>query len=194
MNVDLMLNTESEDTVPFGKYKGQPVEVLLADKRYLDWVMNQASLVSMYSRFFESITIVDPSSTPEHNKMQIKYLEADYRRKLVEIVTGSKFNIRASVNFEPIDVSFDCVGMSFFIELKPLVGDDYPEILRKMKIIHHDSLIKGARDRNGNTYGDFVILVIRDYNGISISLGQLIAFFKSQGIRVVMECDVDGVS
>ena len=28
--------------IPFGKYRGQPVDALLADKSYLDWLLAQA--------------------------------------------------------------------------------------------------------------------------------------------------------
>jgi uncharacterized protein (DUF3820 family) len=33
--------------VPFGKYRGQPVEVMLADQDYLRWVKSQPSLMQM---------------------------------------------------------------------------------------------------------------------------------------------------
>lgn len=33
--------------VPFGKYNGQPIEVLLADQNYLQWVISQPGLMAM---------------------------------------------------------------------------------------------------------------------------------------------------
>jgi hypothetical protein len=40
--------TQSE--VPFGKYAGKPLEILLADKGYLRWLNNQPSFMSWLAR------------------------------------------------------------------------------------------------------------------------------------------------
>lgn len=41
--------TPNNDTaiVPFGKYQGQPIEALLADQNYLQWVTSQPGLMAM---------------------------------------------------------------------------------------------------------------------------------------------------
>jgi hypothetical protein len=39
----------SADIVPFGKYKGQPVESLLADQDYMRWVVAQVGLMRMFA-------------------------------------------------------------------------------------------------------------------------------------------------
>lgn len=35
-------------TVPFGKYRGQPLSEMLADKKYVDWVKTQPELIAKY--------------------------------------------------------------------------------------------------------------------------------------------------
>ena len=37
-------NSKDNTLVPFGKYAGQPLEVLLADKSYSAWMVGQASI------------------------------------------------------------------------------------------------------------------------------------------------------
>jgi hypothetical protein len=34
--------------VPFGKYKGQPVEVLASDPQYVEWLLSQSSIKVKY--------------------------------------------------------------------------------------------------------------------------------------------------
>jgi hypothetical protein len=47
--------------VPFGKYRGQPVDALLADQNYLDWMLAQPDLVakiqSRYPALFNIIMV-----------------------------------------------------------------------------------------------------------------------------------------
>jgi hypothetical protein len=69
------------EVVPFGKYKGQPVEVLAADRDYCDWLTAQ---VWFAQRFPSLHTVVinnfgAPSETPEHNALQIRCLDARFR-------------------------------------------------------------------------------------------------------------------
>lgn len=65
------------EIIPFGKYKGQPLEVLQQDKGYCDWLMAQDWL---QSRFPELRTLIinnfaEPTETPEHNALQARFLE-----------------------------------------------------------------------------------------------------------------------
>jgi uncharacterized protein (DUF3820 family) len=67
--------------VPFGKYKGQPVERLLEDKDYAEWLMAQDWFKN---RFGPLYTVVinhgqEPVDTPEHNALQAKFLDFDFR-------------------------------------------------------------------------------------------------------------------
>src|SRR6202008_387495 len=80
--------------VPFGKYQGQRVEVLLADQGYLQWVISQPGLMTMlqtrYPAMFNIITTGAPTSqdTPEHNKLQAMFLERDFQYAFLELVQG----------------------------------------------------------------------------------------------------------
>ncbi len=54
-------NTE---IVPFGKYKDQPVEIMLADQNYLEWITGQPGIMTMlqgkYPALFNVITVGAP--------------------------------------------------------------------------------------------------------------------------------------
>lgn len=63
--------------VPFGKYKGQPVEVMADDREYCDWLLAQPwakqKLGAVYNIVINSGA--EPQDTPEHNALQAKFLD-----------------------------------------------------------------------------------------------------------------------
>ena len=64
-------------TVPFGKYKGRPVEDMLADADYMGWLEAQP----WFRERFQHLTRRDSeqlSRTPEHNRLQALFLDANY--------------------------------------------------------------------------------------------------------------------
>jgi hypothetical protein len=75
------------DIVPFGKYRGQPVEALAADRDYCDWLMAQNWFRDRYQNIY---TIVinnqQPAETPEHNALQVLFLDEAYRRAFIETI------------------------------------------------------------------------------------------------------------
>jgi hypothetical protein len=71
--------------VPFGKYRGQPVEALAADRDYCDWLMGQAWFRERYGNVYTLIinNFAEPSETPEHNALQARFLDQDFCRRLL---------------------------------------------------------------------------------------------------------------
>jgi hypothetical protein len=80
--------------VPFGKYSGQPVEVMLADEGYLEWVTSQPGLMRMLERkhpvIFNIITVGAPATddTPEHNQLAARFLDRDFHYAFIENALG----------------------------------------------------------------------------------------------------------
>jgi hypothetical protein len=73
--------------IPFGKYKGQPVEVLQADPGYVDWLR---STDWVQQRFPELHTLIinnfaDPSETPAHNAIQARFLDRVFAANVFEL-------------------------------------------------------------------------------------------------------------
>ncbi len=69
--------------VPFGRYKGQPVEVMAADTDYLDWCKAQPGLMEKYGGLWQKIVVVqygaqESQETPDHNRLQALFLEDDF--------------------------------------------------------------------------------------------------------------------
>jgi Exodeoxyribonuclease X-like C-terminal len=65
------------EIVPFGKYKGQPVEaVLAADPGYCDWLTGQPWVRDRYVNVYNVlIAHGEQQDSPEHNQMQARFLD-----------------------------------------------------------------------------------------------------------------------
>jgi hypothetical protein len=69
------------DIVPFGKYRGRPVEeVLIEDPSYLQWLTGQDWFRVKYVELHQTIINrgAEPEETPEHNAMQVQFLEDEF--------------------------------------------------------------------------------------------------------------------
>ena len=67
----------TDEVIPFGKYRGQPVAVLQHDRGYLDWLTAQPWFRERYGGLFQIIVnnFAEPSETPEHNRLQARFLD-----------------------------------------------------------------------------------------------------------------------
>jgi|LSQX01.1.fsa_nt_gb hypothetical protein len=78
-----------QELVPFGKFKGQPIERLFEDQSYVKWISEQDGIRQRYPQFYNLVinnfTSV-PVDTPEHNEMQIKFLKREHRLKLTYLL------------------------------------------------------------------------------------------------------------
>lgn len=186
-------NSNGKQLIPFGKYRGQPLEVLERDPEYLNWLTNQDWFRTGHANLYQIVinNFAEPCDTPEHNQMQARFLDDVFRAAFVAIA-GSKrgMKVEASKNEQPTfesggaDVSLRVVwsdddfgGRSTLlmrIEIKPSVGDDFPSVMRQMK-----------RSQSS-------VLFIRDYNGTGIDEEKFVEMFSSQKISVVFEREIDG--
>lgn len=73
------------EIIPFGKYKGQPVEVLAQDRDYCDWLMEQDWFRVKFQPIYTIIVnhFGEPADTPEHNQLQALFTDAEFCRKFV---------------------------------------------------------------------------------------------------------------
>jgi uncharacterized protein (DUF3820 family) len=74
-----MREVEMSDLVPFGKHKGKSVEALLNDREYVDWLLSQGWFQQQYGNIYQLVINngQEPAETPEHNAMQIKFLDEE---------------------------------------------------------------------------------------------------------------------
>lgn len=91
----------SSELVPFGKHKGQPVEIMLADPGYREWVLAQPWVKDRYPTFHQTIINFggEPADTPEHNQMQAAFLDDTFCLALARILLHpSVFNGKDAIN------------------------------------------------------------------------------------------------
>ena len=70
------------DIIPFGKYKGQPIEVLLNNPSYCHWLKEQEWFKEKFnnSPIYQIIinNFGETEATPEHNALQIRFNDKDF--------------------------------------------------------------------------------------------------------------------
>lgn len=74
-----------------------------------------------------------------------------------------------------------------YIEIKPLLGDDYPNVLRKMNI--QKNLTSCDKDKRFDRDKMIIILLIKDFAS-STTKEQLIQIFKQSNIKVIFLKDI----
>jgi hypothetical protein len=80
--------------VPFGKYKGQPMEVLLSDTSYITYQKQQPGFmkwleenhVTIYNIFTTGAQQVQ--DTPEHNRLQARFLDKKFQLAFFDVING----------------------------------------------------------------------------------------------------------
>lgn len=70
----------SDKMIPFGKYKGQPIEVLQNDPQYAEWIAQQQWAKERYPSIVNIIInkFGENEETPDHNAMQAKFMAKGY--------------------------------------------------------------------------------------------------------------------
>ncbi|MBP0492198.1 hypothetical protein [Roseomonas indoligenes] len=259
----------ADNVVPFGKYKGKPVEDMLADAGYMEWIGAQPWFRERFGHLLDAHDRAEAEATPIHNRLQALFLDPVYQAAFAQIAAGeriaeeiakelrSREDIREEIRgliaaqveaaqkapdsthcsygkdisrnsliaagegvlaqlanlgapsfslkvaFEaPQDVvlgaSLPSAGatsagsyrlgldglrltshtpyeptFTLRVEIKPVIGDDYPVVLRQMT-------------RNGSRH-----LFLGRYEGVGADEAQFIAIFKASGKNVVFKDQVD---
>jgi len=76
---------EDSKLIPFGKYAGQPIEVLRNDPSYVQWLMGKDWFRNRFTAIHTLIVnnFGEPTETPEHNTLQAQFLDDGFCRKLL---------------------------------------------------------------------------------------------------------------
>lgn len=204
--------------IPFGKYKDQPIEILIKDPEYRQWLLAQ----NWFTQKFPDLKLIiinnfkESNETPEHNKLQGEFLDDKFCVAFLKTVRPTLFenparipdrnwwfkyaekikSLRISersleihgfdvllnfkIQFEQTmdlldDGEFSYLGSDEYetiplrIEIKPTVSDDYPAVLRQMKL-------SGAN-----------ILYLEEYTGVGVTTEVFVKYFANEGIRVVFK-------
>ncbi len=88
----------SVEIIPFGKHKGKPVFTLADDKAYAEWLLAQPWFKEKHLNIYNVVinNFRQPDDSPEHNAMQIKFLDQNYALKLAYHLEPTLFNLSSS--------------------------------------------------------------------------------------------------
>ena len=185
--------------VPFGKYKGQPMEVMQMDTRYCEWLATQDWFREQYGNVYNQVIInnsTEPSETPEHNRLQVKFLDQTFvenfvSKKLSPAISAKYFRIE-NIHFEHYgwdvcieyeysknsDDEADRYGSVCF-EIKPSLGDDFPAVLRQMK-------------NNSNRYrSTFSVCIIDEFSASGATYEQVQQMFRASKFSLLKFSDFE---
>jgi uncharacterized protein (DUF3820 family) len=206
--VDEQEGVMTNNIVPFGKYKGQPVEVLQGDPQYVEWLMGQDWMRTKYPQLVTLIVnnYSEPTETPEHNKLQAMFLivwpsarkeDAEEKKasqmrehdKMVgwgrdvseQELTEHSAMIKKTPDISPLRIDFEHKGADVRmkpwygwkadasslarVEIKPSMGDEFPNVLRQMRANHCN------------------VLYLDAYTSTGASLEQMIKMFEASPIE-----------
>lgn len=82
------------ELVPFGKYKGQPVEQLRNDPNYVEWLLAQPWFAQRFGGIKTLIVnnFKEPDETPAHNRIQARFLCKDYAYRVAKAAYPGVFS------------------------------------------------------------------------------------------------------
>jgi hypothetical protein len=209
------------NVIPFGKYKGYTVaQVANKDRQYLGWLSNQPDLSNKWPSIFDEIQGLrapDDSATPEHNRLQARFLDRALVNRLIRHHYGPQvfeawkqghaYNYRKLAPPNPdittLDqwmtaygaawantyrVEFEVIGDVLIIgrnpdgekhgtivELKPQIGDDYPNVLRQA--LRQEAVAR--RSRNGKYW---VTVIYEQCRSAAVTNDQIRQIFNASGI------------
>lgn len=81
------MSDQQNKLIPFGKYKGQPLEAMAEDRQYTDWLVAQPWFRERYGNLYAVVinNFCEPSETPDHNALQARFLDDDFRLKFSSV-------------------------------------------------------------------------------------------------------------
>lgn len=79
----------ADDVVPFGKYKGRPVDEMLADTGYMEWLGAQPWFRERFGHLIDAYDRAEAEATPIHNRLQALFLDPVYQAAFATCVIGA---------------------------------------------------------------------------------------------------------
>jgi hypothetical protein len=97
----------NDEIITFGKHKGKPIGILAADKEYTRWLLAQPWFKTKYQNIYTIVinNFHEPVNTPEHNAMQIKFLDRSYSLKFAHFLEPDLFHWNSQqINKKLLDI------------------------------------------------------------------------------------------
>lgn len=189
----------TEDTmISFGAYKGQSLSELSSDQEYVDWFLKQPGLREKYPEivdFLEGSGKKQAGRTPAHNKLQAKFLDEAYCACFLIFLNPDLDLKLRSVFFERFGVDVILItqcGLTLLIEVKPSIGDDYPDVLRQVLKKREMLFPRDPRKGSGLVESKTRFYVYTEsFRSDAINLEQAKKFFGTGRTRLLVESEID---
>jgi uncharacterized protein (DUF3820 family) len=207
-------NVDGSALMPIGKYKGKSLEVVAADSKYCEWLVQQDWANERYGHIIQFISngAQENQETPEHNRIQALFLDRDFRLKVARLAFPdyAVSEVGEDVEFEHcgMDCAFSArigktslgkdaegedwwsyIVRTLFIEIKPSVSDDYPVVMRQMKTARSIIASQGI----GQSGARLQVLYTEKITSKHLTEAQIIAMFAAGKIVVVTKAMVDAI-
>lgn len=204
---------ENTNIIPFGKYKGQPLEAIQEDKQYLDWLMAQDWFRSRYPQLQQVIinNFCEPSETPEHNEIQGRFLENSFVQRFLKCVlpeTLSVYDVDCSKSLlipkKDIEEDF-CYEVKFEVKGIDVIITEI-DLFHKGSMWYYTTRLSDSKCLNieikPSLSDDYpavlrqmkanrsTVLFINSYSGRGISYDNFCKLFLNEGIKVVLSTDI----
>lgn len=143
----MSMNKKDKPLVPFGKYAGQPLEVLLADKSYCAWMVGQASIREQYPELCNLVFSEHGSGlkTPNHNRMQAEYVDGEVGLKLSYLINPDIFTHDKEYYVKRVD--------GYFADKLPIVKSVCERMNNRISEIGKMATEISAMSKNWELYG-----------------------------------------
>lgn len=136
------------NVIPFGKYRGVDIETVHAnDPQYLDWLLAQPDFARRYGPLAAAVRLLAAAEaplTPAHNAIQARFLSLAFCNAFLDVVGHSQVVELPHFEVHNVDVLFPTIA----VELKPVLGDDYPAVMRQ--VLHRQRVVSETMWRNSN--------------------------------------------
>lgn len=166
--------------VQFGRYKGKPIEVMIADQGYCDWLKAQEWFRnSPLYQVVINARLEEPQDTPEHNEMVARIIDQHYGFIALRYDEWPDHGVTDYICTQEIepkggDLLISRFGKYGLVEIKPTISDDYPSVIRQVKT-----------GMSANNSSGFVIA--GSVRSRSLTLDQIRRQFTLAGIKLVLE-------
>lgn len=124
----------NNELVPFGKYKGQSIDVMANDHEYVSWLSAQPwfreRFVNIYNTIINNFNTEQSTDTPEHNKLQALFLKNTFCANVIDKAYLSEFwevlrdargitkeNVKSGDHVIFLEKSFEVSGADVHIDL-----------------------------------------------------------------------------
>lgn len=173
--------------VPIGKYRGQPIERLLEDQPYSEWLLAQSWFLDRYADLAQLMRmgrLSEPQDTPEHNAMIAGLIDRqdEFQWLFAQIypqddVTEDWYLAAFQQEIEPkggdILLRSSRLSCEILIEAKPLIGDDYPSVIRQVKA-------------SGRKHG---VVIAKRVEPTNLTVEQVRRQFTLAGVKLLLEAE-----